>query len=343
MNGGNSSNSQSPTFGDNTISKETERSLIGSLVDSYGFKEDGLVKKTISVTVQGHTHHLVSYYTVADVMANKFITPSKDPRFGHITPRTELLNRQNFRTPVDEIDSVDGRPNDRTHPVVYAHDYSQYAPHRSSYDMANQHMMHRGVPQGLQSYAPPQPYLHSYAMQQPSPTASHHGYPSANINGYNAHAQYGQPALYARPDPSDGYHLSEQSYSSDQRSPTAWPRRGSSFGHSNSIDSATSGLSSASSVDAKSISADSGYSPQYFNPNNSHRKMSLPTPASGGYDRPPLQTYSSQIHSVQPHSASTVESPSRNQQMWAPAHSGYAATQPQHQQAWPNQASAHLV
>ncbi|KAH7393194.1 Gti1/Pac2 family-domain-containing protein, partial [Cadophora sp. MPI-SDFR-AT-0126] len=79
---------------------ETERSLIGSLVDSYGFKEEGLVKKTVSVTVGGVSHHLVSYYTVADVMNNKFTTPSKDPRFQHITPRPDLITKQNFRTPI---------------------------------------------------------------------------------------------------------------------------------------------------------------------------------------------------------------------------------------------------
>ncbi|PMD43352.1 hypothetical protein L207DRAFT_423147, partial [Hyaloscypha variabilis F] len=81
--------------------KETERSLIGSLVDSYGFKEEGLVKKTVSVTVGGVSHHLVSYYTVADVMNNKFTTPSKDPRFQHVTPRADLITKQNFRTPID--------------------------------------------------------------------------------------------------------------------------------------------------------------------------------------------------------------------------------------------------
>ncbi|KAE9374476.1 hypothetical protein N431DRAFT_278569, partial [Stipitochalara longipes BDJ] len=78
-----------------------KRSLIGSLVDSYGFKEEGLVKKTVSVTVGGVSHHLVSYYTVADVMNNKFTTPSKDPRFQHVTPRADLITKQNFRTPID--------------------------------------------------------------------------------------------------------------------------------------------------------------------------------------------------------------------------------------------------
>ncbi|PMD41733.1 hypothetical protein L207DRAFT_426418, partial [Hyaloscypha variabilis F] len=87
--------SKRETFG----GSNNERSLIGSLVESYGFKDEGLVKKTLSVTVGGVSHHLVSYYTVADVMNDKFTTPSKDPRFQHITPRPDLITKQNFRAP----------------------------------------------------------------------------------------------------------------------------------------------------------------------------------------------------------------------------------------------------
>lgn len=90
----------------NSLSKETECSLVGSLIDSYGFKEDGFVKKTISVTVGSVSHHLISYYTVADVMDNKFATPSKDPRFQHITPRPDLVTKQGFWAPVDEVDLI---------------------------------------------------------------------------------------------------------------------------------------------------------------------------------------------------------------------------------------------
>lgn len=44
-----------------------DQALIGSLVDSHPFKEDGLVKKTISIIHKGIPHHLVSYYSVHDV------------------------------------------------------------------------------------------------------------------------------------------------------------------------------------------------------------------------------------------------------------------------------------
>ncbi|KAK3990609.1 Gti1/Pac2 family-domain-containing protein [Cladorrhinum sp. PSN332] len=38
------------------------REFVGSLTDSYDFKENGLVKKTISISVGGSSHHIVSYY-----------------------------------------------------------------------------------------------------------------------------------------------------------------------------------------------------------------------------------------------------------------------------------------
>ncbi|OLN81529.1 Global transcription regulator sge1 [Colletotrichum chlorophyti] len=89
--------------------KEAERALIGSLVDSYPFKENGLVKKTISVTYQGVPHHLVSYYNVEDVTEGKLMTPSKDHQLSTIIPRGELIMSQNFRAPIDEVEMDDQR------------------------------------------------------------------------------------------------------------------------------------------------------------------------------------------------------------------------------------------
>ncbi|KAM4062238.1 gti1/Pac2 family protein [Hirsutella rhossiliensis] len=93
------------------LGKDTERSLIGSLIDSYPFKTDGLVKKTISITYRGVPHHLVSYYSVEDVMSGRLMTPSKDNRLREIVPRMELMTSQNFRAPVDEVEyGPDGAP-----------------------------------------------------------------------------------------------------------------------------------------------------------------------------------------------------------------------------------------
>lgn len=87
--------------------KEAERSLIGSLTDSYSFKEDGLVKKTMSVTIDNRHLHLVSYYNPQDVRSGNLLQrPSEDPGLGQLRPRPDLLHRQNFRAPLDDVDEV---------------------------------------------------------------------------------------------------------------------------------------------------------------------------------------------------------------------------------------------
>jgi hypothetical protein len=84
--------------------KEVERQLIGSLVDSYGFRPNGLVKKTMSISLNGVSHHLVSYYTVEDVKQRKLQRPLTDTRLNGIAIRPELYLKQNFRAPVEEQD-----------------------------------------------------------------------------------------------------------------------------------------------------------------------------------------------------------------------------------------------
>jgi hypothetical protein len=66
--------------------------LIGSLVDSYGFKHNGLIKKTLSVKYQSVNHHIVSYYNLDDVNAGKHKRPRHDTHLNDIAPRDELVN-----------------------------------------------------------------------------------------------------------------------------------------------------------------------------------------------------------------------------------------------------------
>ncbi|KAK0285607.1 Global transcription regulator sge1 [Friedmanniomyces endolithicus] len=101
--------------------KELERSLIGSLVDSYGFRPDGLVKKTMSVSVNGISHHMVSYYKVEDVKNNVLPRPLSDPRLQNISVRPELYLKQNFRAPVEETEhyAIDGH--------MHAHPQAMYS------------------------------------------------------------------------------------------------------------------------------------------------------------------------------------------------------------------------
>ena len=82
--------------------REEERVFVGSLVDSYGFKDGGLIKKTMSVNVNGVQHHLVSYYSLHDVRNKLLPTPTSTWTLRHVKIRPELTTRQNFRAPLDD-------------------------------------------------------------------------------------------------------------------------------------------------------------------------------------------------------------------------------------------------
>jgi hypothetical protein len=288
-----------------TLSKETERSLIGSLVDSYGFKEEGLVKKTVSVSVGGVSHHLVSYYTVDDVMNNKFTTPSEDQRFQHITLRADLTTKQNFRTPIDEVDSMD-RIDDRSM-------YTAFPYARNGYEMTNQTIAHRpmSLPPPSIGYGSSSSLFGSYGINTHSTS-----YESLSQSPGSApySGQFGlSPGIYPTPK-TDNYDVSgyrQQRYNSiiGTSSDTAgsqmtsmktdFARRPSNVEQASSIDSRTSGDSSSSSV--SKLTNDSGYSSQSFYgglrnaSSNSHsytQHRSLPTPAHQlTYDRAPFPSY----------------------------------------------------
>jgi hypothetical protein len=81
--------------------------LVSSLVDSYNFKAGGLIKKTISVNVNGATHHLIGYYSVNDVLKNQLRRPAEDNFFQAFMPRDKLLLEQNFRSRFEEFNTGD--------------------------------------------------------------------------------------------------------------------------------------------------------------------------------------------------------------------------------------------
>jgi hypothetical protein len=99
-----------PRVGMPVPSKDKEalsKVLVGSLVDSYNFKAGGLIKKTISVNVNGATHHLVGYYSVDDVLKNQLRRPAEDSFFQAFMPRDKLLLEQNFRSRFEEFNTGD--------------------------------------------------------------------------------------------------------------------------------------------------------------------------------------------------------------------------------------------
>ena len=71
---------------------------MGSLVDSYEFKDGGLLKKTIKVILGNRQYRLISYYSLEDAK-QKLRTPRDDPRLRHLTISQELLRQTHFKVP----------------------------------------------------------------------------------------------------------------------------------------------------------------------------------------------------------------------------------------------------
>ncbi|KAI8367813.1 Gti1/Pac2 family-domain-containing protein, partial [Choanephora cucurbitarum] len=80
-------------------SRDRERNLVGSLTDTYKFKKGGLIKKTISIHLNGSIQHLISYYTKSDVLESKLSTPSSVPEISSLQIAPDLLLKQSFRVP----------------------------------------------------------------------------------------------------------------------------------------------------------------------------------------------------------------------------------------------------
>jgi len=95
--------------GGSFISKnpEEDRRLVGSLVDSYGFKPDGLVKRTLTIALNGVSHHIICYYKVSEVKNGNLHRPGFDAALHNITPRSELVNSNQLKFPINDPDEVD--------------------------------------------------------------------------------------------------------------------------------------------------------------------------------------------------------------------------------------------
>ncbi|ORZ02361.1 Gti1/Pac2 family-domain-containing protein, partial [Syncephalastrum racemosum] len=84
---------------DGLMDRNRERALVGSLTNSYNFKKGGLIKKTMSIIVNGSPQHLISYYTKDDVLSGRLATPSSIPELSQLEISPELFLRQSFRVP----------------------------------------------------------------------------------------------------------------------------------------------------------------------------------------------------------------------------------------------------
>ncbi|KAF8642069.1 hypothetical protein AX16_009685 [Volvariella volvacea WC 439] len=93
-----------------SLDKHKERSLYGSLTNSYKFKPDGLMKKTFSLTIRGASQHLISYYKIEDVESGRLRSPSSLPELASLDISPEYLDKTHFRNPPKVEIGLDGIP-----------------------------------------------------------------------------------------------------------------------------------------------------------------------------------------------------------------------------------------
>ncbi|KAL8717266.1 MAG: hypothetical protein Q9225_005475 [Loekoesia sp. 1 TL-2023] len=152
---------------DEGTDKDGDRGLVGSLVDSYEFKEKGLLKKTMTVTIKGVQHHLVSYYSLEDAKHN-LRTPREDDQLKNLTLRPELLQQPKFK-----FQNLDDAGDGAFEHAETTHQSFSYAPNNfdptRSYSIPN----HGHVP----FFDPSSQYYYSNIPPYMSPAHSPNGVP----------------------------------------------------------------------------------------------------------------------------------------------------------------------
>ncbi|EPS96773.1 hypothetical protein FOMPIDRAFT_1167180 [Fomitopsis schrenkii] len=92
------------------VDRQRERSLVGSLTNSYKFKPGGMMKKTFSLTIAGVAQHLISYYKIEDVEKGRLRSPSSLPELASLDISPEYLDKTHFRNPPKVEIGIDGIP-----------------------------------------------------------------------------------------------------------------------------------------------------------------------------------------------------------------------------------------
>lgn len=119
--------------------RTSNRGLVGSLVDSYDFKENGLLKRTIIVTIDNKPCHMVAYYSINDAEYH-LQKPRDDPRLRDLWIRESLLIQRRFSFGLDDIGEGTSRVVGTSHSLhpddghtFYRHLLTQLAPPYSAY------------------------------------------------------------------------------------------------------------------------------------------------------------------------------------------------------------------
>lgn len=77
--------------------------ILGSTKGTFVFRNDGLIKKTISTQQSGSTQHLVYYSTKQDHLRQNLLPPNSYAELNDIPIRPEFVQAQNFRRPLKII------------------------------------------------------------------------------------------------------------------------------------------------------------------------------------------------------------------------------------------------
>ncbi|KAF1933376.1 uncharacterized protein M421DRAFT_195495 [Didymella exigua CBS 183.55] len=226
------------------LTPDQQRRFCGSLIDSYEFKEGGLMKKTISVKYQGTHHHVISYYSLEDVVSGKLKRPFQDPRLEHIQARPELLT--GWKVSLEDEESKDmpliaGYPHHIQPSHVQHHAISAVTQSVGTHGMIQSHgPPHLQVPEywhggHVQQYPPSHQSPHHYASPQSAATNSAPRHPYQYITQQAPQTQqYIQPpspqpypspqssnqSFPAPANPSQQYAQASRHYSIDQQQPT---------------------------------------------------------------------------------------------------------------------------
>ncbi|EUC64513.1 cAMP-independent regulatory protein pac2, putative [Rhizoctonia solani AG-3 Rhs1AP] len=302
-----------PKDGRAQADRNRERALVGSLTNSYKFKPDGMMKKTFSLTVNGSTQHLISYYKVADVEEGRLRTPSSLPELSVLDISPEYLDKTHFRCPPKVEVDADGVPRYRGE----ADDPD--SPVRTAVHQPPQ-PTHLQTPSQVPLLTTGAPEAHSHFAYSPSPGYYSHD----NSNSYfNSNSS---SRVTRRYEPYNGGGSS--SASSTASSKRSRSRRGTgtstrAYGPSGSNSPEGAGQSYPGTSDSTPVNSGYTSAPQYQGYTNSYSTGGSYAPTSpGGYyssTPAPVQAYHSNTYQHEGSYTSQQVSPP------APPSSYYAA------------------
>ncbi|KAF3926090.1 hypothetical protein ABW20_dc0110023 [Dactylellina cionopaga] len=290
---------------------DSDRSLVGSLIDSYDFKTNGLVKKTISIQDESNRQfHLISYYIPQDVVDNRLTRPMEIAAYNHIRPRSTLFISSSLRQPTSDISRRPSFVDDGGPDALFetqTDDDDDTSPSRiGSYGRHDPQHPHSFLPSSFPSGPTDYNYMQSPVNYFP-PSGSPHGYTGEL-------GQQGDPMKVEEYDMAHGpnnprYHPPyAQTYTTSMSSapvsaPLALPAQSETVTSQSWSGSPYSGFQ-GSPLNTSAISGSAPYRSTYSTVGGNHYDRSMvPSPAASNYSSASSTAWTQPIygtHSPQP-------------------------------------------